>query len=75
MDPATPDLADAYQAIRCCLTKILNRDTPISTSQDCKHELFMLKSWLDDRYGDLPRFPEEDVWEQQRTIDILKKKD
>ena len=43
------------------------------TARACKYDLFLLKSWLDDVYTDLPRFQGEDQWLQQRTLDILRR--
>jgi hypothetical protein len=43
------------------------------TSSACKHDLYLLKSWLDDEYQRLPKFVGEEKWEQERLISILKK--
>ena len=39
----------------------------------CKHELYMLKCWLEDEYKKLPTFVGEELWEQERLVEILKK--
>ena len=44
------------------------------TSSACKQELYLLKSWLDDEYNRLPKFIGEEQWEQERIVDILKRK-
>ena len=44
------------------------------TSSACKQELYLLKSWLDDEYNRLPKFSGEEKWEQERIVDILKRK-
>jgi hypothetical protein len=43
------------------------------TSSSCKHELYLLKCWLDDEYNKLPTFAGEELWEQERLIKLLKK--
>ena len=43
------------------------------TSSSCKHELYLLKCWLDDAYKDLPTFDGEEQWEQAQLIKLLKK--
>jgi hypothetical protein len=43
------------------------------TSSSCKHELYLLKCWLDDVYKDLPTFVGEEKWEQERLIELIKK--
>ena len=43
------------------------------TSSSCKHELYLLKCWLDDAYKNLPTFAGEEQWEQARLIKLLKK--
>jgi hypothetical protein len=42
------------------------------TSSSCKHELYMLKCWLDDEYNKLPTFAGEELWEQDRIVQLLK---
>lgn len=39
----------------------------------CKHDLYLLKSWLDEEYSKLPKFPGEEEWEKQRLIDLLRR--
>jgi len=68
-----PDLGSARQAIRACLVEIGSAHNDGFTASACKHDLFLLKSWLDDVYADLPRFQGEEQWEQQRTLDILRR--
>jgi len=68
-----PDLDSAQQAIRTCLGEIRSPYNDGWTSYACKRDLYMLKSWLDDEYKQLPSFVGEELWEQERLIDILKK--
>lgn len=68
-----PDLSVARMAIGACLTEIRSPYNDGWTSQACKRELYVLKSWLDDEYKKLPTFLEESRWEQERLLEILKK--
>jgi hypothetical protein len=68
-----PDLDSARQAIGACMAEIHSPFNDGWTASACKHDLYMLKSWLDDTYKRLPTFAGEEQWEQQRLIDILKK--
>ena len=43
------------------------------TQMGCKHDLYLLKCFIEDCYKDLTNFPGEDDWEKQRLVDILKK--
>ena len=63
----------ARRAIGACLGEIRSPYNDGWTSRACKRELYLLKSWLDDEYKKLPIFFEEDQWEKQRLIDLLKK--
>lgn len=68
-----PDLITAQQAIRACLAEVHSPYNDGWTASACKHDLYMLKSWLDDEYAQLPRFSGELEWKKQRLIEILKK--
>ena len=68
-----PDLDSAQQAIRACMGEIRSAYNDGWTASACKHDLYMLKSWLDDEYLRLPVFVGEQQWEQERLIKILKK--
>jgi len=68
-----PDLDTARLAIGQCIGEIKSPYNDGWTSSACKHDLYLLKSWLDDQYENLPRFEGEDKWEQERLIRILKK--
>ncbi len=68
-----PDLNSAQQAIRACMGEIHSPYNDGWTASACKHDLYMLKSWLDDEYKRLPTFAGESEWEQERLIKILKK--
>lgn len=68
-----PDLNSAWRDIARCLVEIRSPYNDGWTSSYCKKDLYMLKSWLDEQYKDLPKFSDEEQWEQQRIIDILKR--
>lgn len=68
-----PDLDEAARAISVSLREIRSPYNDGWTSVACKHELYLLKCWLDDEYKKLPTFFEEDQWEKERLINILKK--
>ena len=44
------------------------------TAASCKRELYRVKCWLEDVYPTLPHFTGEEEWEQERMVDILKRK-
>jgi hypothetical protein len=44
------------------------------TQCTCKHQLYVLKCFIEDVYKTLPEFPEQEKeWEQTRLVEILKK--
>ena len=71
---AKPDLNPAWREIARCLAEISSPYNDGWTASACKRDLYMLKSWLDERYDRLPRFSGEEKWEQERIINILKEK-
>jgi len=66
-----PDLNGAWRDIARCMAEIRSPYNDGWTGSACKHDLYLLKSWLDDEYQRLPRFVGEDKWEQERLIKIL----
>lgn len=72
-----PDLSDAHSAIRSSLVEISSPYNDGWTSSSCKHELFLLKCFLEDAYKNLPTFTDEKKWqrdrEQNQIVKILKK--
>lgn len=68
-----PDLSEAYQAIRHSIGEITSTMNDGFTGSHCKQELYLLKCWLDDEYAKLPTFDDEDKWEQERIVQILKR--
>jgi len=69
-----PDYAVIKDALRKIMGEIHSPYNDGWTSSSCKHELYMLKCWLDNEYNQLPTFAGEELWEQERVIDILKNK-
>ena len=67
-----PNLDDARQAIQQCIGEIHSPYNDGWTSSSCKHELYLLKCWLEDEYNQLPNFVGEEKWPQERLIDKLK---
>ena len=46
------------------------------TQCTCKHRLYLLKCLIEDLYNQCPEFPsQEKEWEQERLIQLLKRKD
>ena len=66
------DFDDAYKAIRRALVEIHSPYNDGFTSSASKKELYVLKCWLEDEYAKLPKFVGEELWEQDRVIQILK---
>ena len=67
------DFEQAKSAIRKALIEIHSPHNDGFTSSACKRELYLLKCWLEDRYKECPTFVGEDLWEQERMLEILKK--
>jgi hypothetical protein len=68
-----PDIVSVYSAIRKSLGEIHSPYNDGWVQRDCKHELYMLKCWLEIEYNKLPIFDGEEQWEQNRILEILKK--
>jgi len=48
--------------------------TDAFTQCHCKHQLYLLKCFIEDQFKDLPEFPQQEKeWEQERLIEVLKK--
>jgi hypothetical protein len=68
-----PNVDSIYQTIRKSLGEIHSPYNDGWTSSSCKKELYLLKCWLEDEYKDLPTFAGEELWAQERLVEILKK--
>lgn len=44
------------------------------TASSCKHDLYLVKCYLEDVYPKLPTFGDEAEWEQERITELLKRK-
>jgi hypothetical protein len=67
-----PDIESTYLAIRKSLGEIHSPYNDGWTQMSCKHELYMLKCWLEIEYRKLPTFAGEEKWEQNRILELLK---
>ena len=67
------DLPDLYSQVRSLASEAGSPHNDGWTASACKHDLYLLKCFIEDRYHDLPTFVGEEKWEQQRLIDQLKK--
>jgi hypothetical protein len=68
-----PNLSLAQQAIQTSLIEIHSPYNDGYVQSSCKHELYLLKCWLEDEYNTLPTFVGEETWQQERLIEVLKK--
>ena len=53
---------------------VQSKTTDTTTAQGCKRELYLLKCLLEDLLAECPEFEQEKLWEQERMLEILKKK-
>ena len=68
-----PDLSGVRDTIGKVLVEISSPYNDGFTSSHCKQDLDLLKCWLEDEYHKLPTFAGEELWEQTRLVEILKK--
>jgi hypothetical protein len=69
-----PDFGEAARIISIGLREVTSPYNDGWASAACKKEIYQLKCWLDDEYKRLPTFFEEDQWEKERLIGVLKQK-
>lgn len=69
-----PDLGGARQAVQHCVAEIRSPYNDGWTAMACKHDLYLLRSYLNEAYAQLPKFSGEEKWEQELVIDRLKQK-
>ena len=67
-----PDAGRAQLAVRQIIEEIHSPYRDGFTQSACKHDLYMLKCWLDQEYSKLPTYAGEERWEQERIVEILK---
>jgi hypothetical protein len=70
----TRNVAEAYTTIRELAAEARDSRNDGWTASGCKHELYQLKCFIEDLYRDLPTFINESEWEQDRLIQIMKRK-
>ena len=70
----TRNTTEAYTTIRQLATAARDSRNDGWTASGCKHELYQLKCFIEDLYQDLPTFTNESEWEQERLIQIMKRK-
>lgn len=69
------DEVDVVRYIRNLSITAGSPHTDPFTQCHCKHQLFLLRSLIEDMYKDLPEFPEQEKqWEQKRMLEILQRK-
>ena len=70
----TADGIDAARYIRDLAGVARSPYTDGFTACSCKHQLYVLKCFIEDQYKTLPEFPQQEKeWEQKRLMEILKK--
>ena len=67
-----PNLEQARNIMGASLIEISSPYNDGWTSSSCKQELYLLKCWLENEYKKLPVFVGEELWEQERLIQVLK---
>jgi hypothetical protein len=70
----TRNTTEAYTTIRQLAAEARDSRNDGWTASGCKHELYQLKCFIEDLYQDLPTFTNESEWEQERLIQIMKRK-
>jgi hypothetical protein len=68
-----PGLDGAYIVLRQSLREIQSPYNDGFVQSHCKHDLYLLKCWLEEEYKKLPNFAGEELWEQKRLVEILKR--
>jgi hypothetical protein len=68
------DIDTLYQEVRKISAAVRDNRNDGWTASGCKHDLYQLKCFIDDVYRDLPTFLGEEKWEQQRLVDIIKRR-
>lgn len=66
------DIGEVYCILRVLMTQAKNLNDDIASSH-CKHDLYQLKCWLDEQYAQLPQVTGEEIWEQQRIMNRLRR--
>lgn len=69
-----PSLTQAAFEIRTCAAEAMSTYNDGWTASDCKRQLVELKWLIEDLLEDCPTFSGEEEWEQERLVQLLKKK-
>jgi hypothetical protein len=70
----TRNVTEVYTTVRELAAEARDPRNDGWTASGCKHELYQLKCFIEDLYRDLPTFTIESEWEQDRLIQIMKRK-
>ena len=69
-----PTLTQAVYEIRTCAAEAMSAYNDGWIASDCKRQLVELKWLIEDLLEDCPRFSGEEKWEQERLVELLKRK-
>ncbi len=69
-----PNMADAIAEVRRCASEARSPYNDGWVAMSCKKELVDLKWLIEDLLEDCPTFIGEEIWEQDRLVQILKRK-
>lgn len=67
-----PSIADIINRVRSLAAAASDPRNDGWTASGCKHDLYLLKCFIEDTYSGLPTFVGEEKWEQERLIQKLK---
>jgi hypothetical protein len=68
------DVADVVRQLRSIHRQASSPYNDGFTASGCKHDLFQIKCIIEDLYADTPTFANEEEWQEQRTLDLLSRK-
>jgi hypothetical protein len=74
MNRQTRNITEVYTTVRELAAEARDPRNDGWTASGCKYELYQLKCFIEDLYRDLPTFTIESEWEQDRLIQIMKRK-
>ena len=69
------DVAEIFRQLRSIASQVRSPYNDGFTSSCCKHDLYRVKCFIEDLYTDLPKFSDESKWEQERMLELLKRKE
>ena len=68
------DVGDISHQLRCLALEMNSPYNDGWTASGCKRDLFVLKCLIEDLYDSAPTFVNENEWQQERTMELLKRK-